>query len=618
MTAAVLRRGRHRVNSVQDIPPPTGNPQEFLSADLSWGVPADTVDYQSFTAAAAVQRLQPLALRADGKVELADMETLAQFNFYVGLAMNDAGMDETVHVKSLGRLDDASWDWQPRKPVFIGLAGQLTQDVPVSGYRQSVGKATLPTRIFLQPWIPVICSASGEAFFRQQGVNGGGGAVELEWATAQDLRDGVRTNQVVSPAVMKIVRDEVIAQYGLTAARKATLSDIDNGTPDKVVMAQQLKDKLDQIGAGGAVLEYATTTEIRAGSSTTKVINPAGLKPILDDLESGGMQLEYATLADINLGTSGVKVISPLAFITILNDLRDRDDELEGAIPAAASPAEVGAGVRGDAYVSPLTLAGVLDEVRAAIPETANHADILAGTAGKLVPADELKIALAALAAGIPLPAEAADIEAGEAEDRYVTVKQLVDGLAAAASTDDMENMDSRVTALENLPALVWATESEVLTGTATGKAVDPLTLQAKIDALELTGGGGGDVVYASAAEALTGVETAKAINPYTLAVVVANALAGLPALVWATESEVLTGTATGKAVSPLTLQAKIDALELTGGGGDVEYASIEEALAGAETAKAVNPFTLAIALASRQAVMVGEFGDLYPNPTGV
>lgn len=521
---AAVQLGRHRVNSVQDIPPPTGNPRHYLSGALGWDVPADTYDYQSFPAAEAIAAGVPLALRADGAVEPADSARLDQFNNYAGVAVNDAAVGGEAHCRRLGVMTHAAWAWQPGKPVFVGAGGQLTQDVPVAGYRQSVGIAMAADRIALQPWIPAICAASSNVFYRPGGVNGGGSAADLPWATVQEVRDGSTATRIVSPAVLKIVRDELIQQYGVIAARIADDADVIAGASDKIVMARQLKNRLDAL-TGGQALEYATTDEIRAGVEGFKAISPLALKPVLDGL--GGVELEYATPADINLGVDGVKVMTPLAFRPVLNALRDRADAIEAAIPPAADAAEVTAGARADAYVSPLTLAGALADALADVPTLANHAEVVAGAPGKAVPADELKFALAAVTATIPAPATADDITAGTASGKYVTVAQLVTGLADAADATDLSDLAGRVTALEGLPALQWATQAEAIAGSVIHKAIDPATLAAVLAGYQPgSGGEGGSVAYATPAEALAGSRLDRAINPYTLAAVLAEASA--------------------------------------------------------------------------------------------
>jgi hypothetical protein len=486
MTAGVIQRGRHRLNSVQDLPALTGDPRDFLAGDGAWGVPGATVDYQAFVAAVPVAAGQPLALRADGKVELADRTDLGQFNLYAGLALDDAAVDGTVHVQTVGVREFPQWNWQPRLPVFVGTLGQLTQDIPAEGYLLSVGMATTASRLFLQPWIPVVCPGSSNAYF--QGANGGGGAAaEPLWATPQDIRDGISSEHAINPAALKVVVDELIAQYGVTAARKATLADVNAGVPDKLVTAQVLRDRLNAPG-GAASLDYASTEEIEAGILWNKVVSPAALHPILVGL-AAGPDLEYATAADVAAGVSGTRAVTPLALIGALNDLRDADRILGDSIPALATPAEVAAGTREDVYVSPARLAVALGEVRDEIPADA-------------VSSSQLAAALAALA--LPLPADGDDLAAGVAPGKYVTVTQLYD-------------LTQRVTAVEGFE-VPWATEAEVLAGTVEGRAVDPAGLQAKIDTLALGGGGGGSVLaFATPDEAAAGLAHDRIVTPYAL-----------------------------------------------------------------------------------------------------
>jgi hypothetical protein len=238
-----------------------------LSADLSWAVPADTIEYQVFTTGAPVVRHGALALLPDDTVVHADQHIAAHFARYVGVALDNAGAGESVHVKLNGLVENTTWTWDPGKPVFVSVDGTLTQDVPHSGYRQLVGIASRPDAIYLRFAEAIVCAEDADDYARSYGTMGGSGGggdpVALLWATPQDLRDGILTDRVVSPAVLKIVRDEMIAAYGVIPARLATVYDISARTPGKLVTADVLPSMGTGPGTGGAMYEHKQTAAVK-------------------------------------------------------------------------------------------------------------------------------------------------------------------------------------------------------------------------------------------------------------------------------------------------------------------------------------------------------------------
>ena len=69
-----------------------------------------------------------------------------------GLTLGAAGAGEPVTVQDGDEVTEPSWSWTPLDPVFLGLDGLLTQDVPgdTLAFSMSIGFATTPTSMVLR------------------------------------------------------------------------------------------------------------------------------------------------------------------------------------------------------------------------------------------------------------------------------------------------------------------------------------------------------------------------------------------------------------------------------------------------------------------------------------
>ena len=76
---------------------------------------------------------------------------------YVGLAMSDTAMNQSVNVQVSGQISNSTWTWTPGQYVYLGADGALTQTAPQyaagAGYLQIVGKAlsTITVQLAAQP-----------------------------------------------------------------------------------------------------------------------------------------------------------------------------------------------------------------------------------------------------------------------------------------------------------------------------------------------------------------------------------------------------------------------------------------------------------------------------------
>ena len=73
----------------------------------------------------------------------------------LGLALNGGGDGAEINVCILGVVTDTIFDFTFRKPVYIGIAGYMTQKIPTKSV-YIIGKAVAKHSIFVAPSQPFL------------------------------------------------------------------------------------------------------------------------------------------------------------------------------------------------------------------------------------------------------------------------------------------------------------------------------------------------------------------------------------------------------------------------------------------------------------------------------
>jgi len=73
-------------------------------------------------------------------VLLASADDLLSAECCLGISLNSALQDEPVTVQRTGIIEELTWAWSPG-PVFLGMNGVLTQEVPQAGVVLQIGVA---------------------------------------------------------------------------------------------------------------------------------------------------------------------------------------------------------------------------------------------------------------------------------------------------------------------------------------------------------------------------------------------------------------------------------------------------------------------------------------------
>lgn len=96
-----------------------------------------------------------VAVDASGRLVPADCTNSAHRGAVLGVVDRAYSLGESADVKTAFPLTHAGWAWAPG-PVFLGLAGQLTQVLPPGAlFSQFVGQAVGPTRVLIDVQPPI-------------------------------------------------------------------------------------------------------------------------------------------------------------------------------------------------------------------------------------------------------------------------------------------------------------------------------------------------------------------------------------------------------------------------------------------------------------------------------
>ncbi|TYK74370.1 hypothetical protein FSY45_19620 [Comamonas sp. Z1] len=90
-----------------------------------------------------------------GAVWPADPDVESDVLALLGVTVSAAVAGQPVNVQRMGSIDDAAWQLQPGKRVFLGRQGQLTQEPPLGGYDVLIGTAITSTRLLLNIQDPI-------------------------------------------------------------------------------------------------------------------------------------------------------------------------------------------------------------------------------------------------------------------------------------------------------------------------------------------------------------------------------------------------------------------------------------------------------------------------------
>ncbi len=91
-----------------------------------------------------------------GAAIYTDNTSLPDANLVLGITRGAADAGALAQIQFNGLMAEPSWAWTPDLPVFVGVAGVLTQTPPTSGFSLIVGIATRADQIFIGAKAPIV------------------------------------------------------------------------------------------------------------------------------------------------------------------------------------------------------------------------------------------------------------------------------------------------------------------------------------------------------------------------------------------------------------------------------------------------------------------------------
>lgn len=95
----------------------------------------------------------------DGKVCYASCNEIGDVGRILGMSLNSADVGHTVRVLTFGRCEDSSFSFDVTKPIFLGLNGQIVQELPGEAvFIQRLGRVLKSSEILIDLDEPIVIS----------------------------------------------------------------------------------------------------------------------------------------------------------------------------------------------------------------------------------------------------------------------------------------------------------------------------------------------------------------------------------------------------------------------------------------------------------------------------
>lgn len=124
------------------------------------GAPGGTV--VEYAASGPLSGHCAVLFNADGQLAYASAADLSHIGRIVGITVNAADAGELAQVQNSDQLAEPGWTWDVTKPVYLGVDGALTQQVPAlpaCKFLMVVGYPISSTSLFVNMREPIILSA---------------------------------------------------------------------------------------------------------------------------------------------------------------------------------------------------------------------------------------------------------------------------------------------------------------------------------------------------------------------------------------------------------------------------------------------------------------------------
>lgn len=134
----------------------TLSPSAYTLYDTSNPLPAPTVETEiALPCAEMIVEGYAVKVNALNQLERCSATNLADLNTLIGLAKQTGNIGDIIAVSEDEFMVNTAWAWQPKKPVFLGTDGTLTQSLIGVLFVQQVGVALTPTKIVIRISQPI-------------------------------------------------------------------------------------------------------------------------------------------------------------------------------------------------------------------------------------------------------------------------------------------------------------------------------------------------------------------------------------------------------------------------------------------------------------------------------
>lgn len=125
--------------------------------DTSNPLPAPTVETEIALLPCAEMIVEGYAVKVNAlnQLERCSATNLADLNTLIGLAKQTGNIGDVIAISEDEFMVNTAWAWQPKKPVFLGTDGTLTQSLIGVLFVQQVGVALTPTKIVIRISQPI-------------------------------------------------------------------------------------------------------------------------------------------------------------------------------------------------------------------------------------------------------------------------------------------------------------------------------------------------------------------------------------------------------------------------------------------------------------------------------
>jgi len=92
-----------------------------------------------------------VVINMERNIELADSNNDDHIQSLIGVTVSKGELGIDIPVRFLGKVSNENWTWIMDQPIFLGTNGELTQEVPTTGFIKVIGNPSDNHTIWVNP-----------------------------------------------------------------------------------------------------------------------------------------------------------------------------------------------------------------------------------------------------------------------------------------------------------------------------------------------------------------------------------------------------------------------------------------------------------------------------------